>query len=221
MVTAVEKRAAAGASLVDEFEAEGFVVLRSWLSAASVDALRRDLASARRTLGVSDGVLEARDLNVDAIGLAFGDRLEATSPARREAWAYAHARRAATGGGGRARGPEPPERRGSGGDDRRAFGGSGFGNPKPWPPPRSEAAAAAPVWPPPRTPERKKGVADLDSLGRFSDDGRSHGAPTPAETKEAAPPETGPPAPREKSATPPPAPKTQDIFGRMASWGDD
>ena len=82
------------------FERDGFCVLRGWLPAAAVDALRGDLRRARAQLKITDAALEAADLNVDFMGRAFGGRLGAASPARREAWAYATARRAATGGGG-------------------------------------------------------------------------------------------------------------------------
>ena len=78
------------------FERDGFCVLRGWLPAAAVDALRGDLRRARAQLKITDAALEAADLNVDFMGRAFGGRLGAASPARREAWAYATARRAAT-----------------------------------------------------------------------------------------------------------------------------
>ncbi|KAH8072375.1 phytanoyl-CoA dioxygenase [Aureococcus anophagefferens] len=63
------------------FERDGFCVLRGWLPAAAVDALRGDLRRARAQLKITDAALEAADLNVDFMGRAFGGRLGAASPA--------------------------------------------------------------------------------------------------------------------------------------------
>ena len=88
-----------GASWMDAraaFARDGYVVLRSWLPPCAVTALAKDFESSRSAHLPTDAELEARDLNVDFIGLATRDRLEAVSPARTEAWAYRTLRRAAT-----------------------------------------------------------------------------------------------------------------------------
>ena len=79
-----------------QYAAHGYCVLKGWLAADAVEALRDDLKSSRRAHGLDDAALEARDLNVDFIGLSVKDRLEAESTARTEAWAYRRLRRAAT-----------------------------------------------------------------------------------------------------------------------------
>ncbi|KAH8045126.1 phytanoyl-CoA dioxygenase [Aureococcus anophagefferens] len=79
------------------FERDGFCVLRGWLPAAAVDALRGDLR-ARAQLKITDAALEAADLNVDFMGRAFG-AASAPRRQRREAWAYAAARGDGDGGG--------------------------------------------------------------------------------------------------------------------------
>ena len=79
-----------------QYAAHGYCLLKGWLAADAVEALRDDLKSSRRAHGLDDAALEARDLNVDFIGLSVKDRLEAESTARTEAWAYRRLRRAAT-----------------------------------------------------------------------------------------------------------------------------
>ncbi|KAH8094381.1 phytanoyl-CoA dioxygenase [Aureococcus anophagefferens] len=54
------------------FERDGFCVLRGWLPAAAVDALRGDLRRARAQLKITDAALEAADLNVDFMGRVRG-----------------------------------------------------------------------------------------------------------------------------------------------------
>ena len=85
------------ATAAASFAAHGYAVLRQWLDASAVEALRRDLDAARAAHGLDAAALERSDCNVDAIGLASRGRLDAHSPARREDWAFRTLRRAAVG----------------------------------------------------------------------------------------------------------------------------
>ena len=91
--------AAAGpkADASSAYAAHGYCLLKGWLAADAVDALRADLRSGRAAHHLNDAALERRDLNCDFIGLSVKDRLDAASKARTEAWAYRRLRRAATG----------------------------------------------------------------------------------------------------------------------------
>ncbi len=92
----LRRYSSSAAATAGHYAAHGYCVLKGWLAADAVDALRDDLRSSRRAHHLDDAALEARDLNVDFIGLSVKDRLGAESRARTEAWAYRRLRRAAT-----------------------------------------------------------------------------------------------------------------------------
>ena len=92
----LRRYSSSAAATAGQYAAHGYCLLKGWLAADAVDALRADLRSSRRAHHLDDAALEARDLNVDFIGLSVKDRLGAESTARTEAWAYRTLRRAAT-----------------------------------------------------------------------------------------------------------------------------